>query len=147
LGQATGLDFWKRLVAAHSHRVRFVQMGLEGEPRVPGCTDWLMGRRNLWDVRSQFAAMGRAGLFMGVDSGPMHMAAAYEVPSLVFTTCPDTRAMFAERWDLGKGIPRDRVAKHLFLYEYNQHLEVPNYDEETLLKKAGEWLESKGAVS
>lgn len=69
--------------------------------------------------------MSLADAFVGVDSGPMHVARAFGVPSLVFLREPhgmDFQTLFKTRAETPHYLRQNR--KYLFLYSENVHIAV-----------------------
>jgi ADP-heptose:LPS heptosyltransferase len=77
------VEFWDELVSRFRSRIRFWQVGVLGHGAVQGCEYYFLLPSAPRHARKLFALMNEADLFLGVDSGPMHVARAFEVPSLV----------------------------------------------------------------
>jgi ADP-heptose:LPS heptosyltransferase len=77
------VDFWDEIVKRGSERFRFRQIGLENHSAVQGCEYYHLLPPNPANTRALFALMSQAQAFIGVDSGPMHAARAFAVPSLI----------------------------------------------------------------
>jgi ADP-heptose:LPS heptosyltransferase len=77
------VKFWDKLVEENSDRYRFWQAGVFGHPAVVGCEYYLFLKPRPGEARKLFSIMSAANKFIGVDSGPMHVARAFDIPSLV----------------------------------------------------------------
>lgn len=84
--QVASIEFWDNLVQRWSKYYRFWQVGLIGHPAVVGCEYYLLTHRSPQEARSLFSILSGAQKFIGVDSGPMHVARAFGIPSLIFLT-------------------------------------------------------------
>jgi ADP-heptose:LPS heptosyltransferase len=82
--------------------------------------------------------MSQASLFIGVDSGPMHIARAFGVRSLIVTDGSSPADIFARR----KRGPYYLYGNHVraFLYEDLEHLYVPELTPESLVSRMGEFV-------
>lgn len=89
------VEDWDALVHEHRGRFRFWQIGLHGHSAVQGCEYYLFSEPGRWHARRLFAVIAHAARFVGVDSGPMHVARAFHVPSLVLTPHADPEALRA----------------------------------------------------
>jgi hypothetical protein len=61
-------------------------VGLIGHPAIVGCEYYLLTHRSPREARLLFSILSGAQKFIGVDSGPMHIARAFDIPSLIFLT-------------------------------------------------------------
>jgi ADP-heptose:LPS heptosyltransferase len=77
------VEFWDRLVRENSDRYRFWQVGVFSHPAVVGCEYYLFLEPHADEARKLFSIMSAAHRFIGVDSGPMHVARAFGVQSLI----------------------------------------------------------------
>jgi ADP-heptose:LPS heptosyltransferase len=116
---------WASIVAA-SPGWRFWQVGVEGDLRIPGCERAFLMPRKPWEARKLFALMSRVQAFLGCDSGPMHVAAAFSIPSLVFLdhlgAYRDTREVFELRHREPYFVRQH--FRYAVLYEQNEHVNV-----------------------
>jgi len=81
-GQVAPVEFWDSLIQRWKHRYRFWQIGLENDSAVQGCEYYFLPRPTRSNARKLFALMSHAEAFVGVDASPMHIANAFEIPSL-----------------------------------------------------------------
>lgn len=81
--QVLPVEFWDALVEKASDRFRFWQVGMAGQPSVIGCEYYFFLQPRPSEARKLFSVMSAAKRFIGVDSGPMHVARAFDVPSLI----------------------------------------------------------------
>ena len=140
-GQAVGPDFYNDVVAKHRGQVSFWQFGMAGQTKVLGCDQHFLGPPNPWHLRNDFATMAAGDFFIGVDSGPMYMARAFDLPSLIFCTHRGVQDLFERR----KKYPYFLHGNHknVFLYEKNTHVEVPNSSREEIFRQVDEFIEQK----
>jgi len=132
---------WQRLVRENQEHARFWQVGIEGQTRIEGCERHLLLPRAYAHARKLFAAMSVADFFIGVDSGPMHVARAFDVPSLVLTNFGLSPALiFAER-EKSERASSDDWSRY-FLYEENQHFDVIGRSEEEAVQRMGQFIEA-----
>ena len=83
-GSVAPVEYWDELVKRWSHAVRFWQVGIQGHGAVQGCEYYLFLPPSVRSARKLFALMSCADAFVGVDSGPMHVARAFDVPSMIW---------------------------------------------------------------
>lgn len=133
------LKFWEPLIQEWRHRVRFWQLGLEGHEKIPGCERVCFSGRHPSAVRELFALISCADAFIGVDSGPMHIARAFDVPSAVLTHHGAVGELFENRRRYPYFLKQN--FRYAFLYEENSHLEADRVPTESLVLRAGEFLE------
>jgi hypothetical protein len=91
------VEFWDALVARWNGEIRFWQVGIEGHGAVQGCEYYLFLPSGRGRARDLFALSSEADLFVGVDSGPMHVARAFDLPSLVIVNGVDPVRALADR--------------------------------------------------
>jgi hypothetical protein len=133
------INFWTSLVRRWSHSYSFIQVGVAGHDSVPGCERHLLTPRAYRHARKVFALMSRAQLFIGVNSGPMHVARAFDIPSIVLTQEGEIDTIFRMRRQAPYFLYHNW--KHSFLYEENLHIDVAPLSEEQLLKRLDTELE------
>jgi hypothetical protein len=133
--------YWEEVVRDWKDDLRFWQVGLEGHPTIPGCENYLLLSRRPSAARKLFAIMDTADLFLGVNSGPMHVARSFGIPSLILTHQGIVSKIFENR----RKFPYFLNGNHVggFLYEENFHLETDLLDHETLVRRTGEFLSSR----
>ncbi len=132
------IEDWERVVTAGSGRFRFWQAGLEGHPRIRGCEKYCFVGRAPHEARKLFSWMSVAHAFIGVDSGPMHVARAFGVASLVVIDHLEGFSGFEEVFSLRRDTPYflRGLWKYSFLYEENTHV-MPG---PRVVTQAGEFL-------
>jgi len=131
--------FWGALVQRWSHAYRFWQLGITGHEHVPGCEKYLLLPHGYHHARKAFAAMSRAKLFIGINSGPMHIARAFDVPSVILTNEGDIDTIFRTRKQAAWFLYNNW--RHSFLYEENLHIDVAPLSEDQLLARLDAYLE------
>src|SRR5262249_34084938 len=80
------------LIARWDTRFRFWQVGTEGEGAVQGCEYYFQLPEWRRSARRLFALMTHAQMFIGADSHAMHVARAFDVPSLILLRDGDPHA-------------------------------------------------------
>ena len=122
-------DVWAKLVARWRERVCFWQLGMPDHAKIPGCMRYFFTPKVERAARRLFSVMERADFFLGVDSGPMHVARAFGVPALIFTGERELARNFERRKTLPYFLTR---AFSAFLYEANDHCSVSESTEAQL---------------
>jgi ADP-heptose:LPS heptosyltransferase len=78
--------------------------------------------------------MSRAQYFVGVDSGPMHVARAFDIPSLVLTNFGEEPFLiFSERRQIQNPSEGGDWSRY-FIYEENRHYDVLHRSETDVLE-------------
>lgn len=116
------VEFWDELVRRHQGRFRFWQVGVEGHGAVQGCEYYLFLRKRVPECRKLFAVLAGADAFIGVDSGPMHAARAFNLPSLILVNHVDPAQAFTHRKEAPYFLKQNW--KSSFLYEENTHVSL-----------------------
>ncbi len=131
-------EVWGRFTSQWRDHYRIIQVGVEGQHTIPGCDLNFLAPRKRKFGRKLFALISQASRFIGVDSGPMHIARAFKIPSLIVTDGADPQDIFTRR----RSFPYYLVKNHsrAFLYEDLPHLYVPSVDEDGLVRKMGDFL-------
>ena len=137
-------DFWIDLIRKNSHRFRFWQVGLLDQSPLPGCEYYFFTSRRPDAARKLFALISQAHAFIGVDSGPMHIARAFGVPSAIVIRQGDIGEIWRKRREAPYYLNGNRA--HTFLYEENTYLEADRLSTDQLLVKAAEFLEKLGSI-
>lgn len=134
-------SYWEKIVEEWGQDVRFWQIGLEGHAAIPGCENYLFLSRKPESARKLFAIMDTADLFLGVNSGPMHIARSFGIPSLILTHQGIVSKLFENR----RKYPYFLKGNHIsgFLYEENFHLETDLLSPDDLFKRTCEFLASR----
>ncbi len=133
-------DFWIQLIRKNRDRFRFWQVGLIDQSPLPGCEYYFFTSRQPDQARKLFALLSQADALIGVNSGPMHIARAFGVPSAIVTRQGDVAELLKRRREAPYYL-RGNWA-HAFLYEENTHLEADRMDTDQLLVKATHFLAS-----
>lgn len=136
-------DFWQELVRRFSDRFDFLQLGVAGQLAIPGCKWHFLAPRRFRSARNLFALMSRASFFVGVDSGPMHVARAFDVPSFLLLEHHDPKEAFEARWKHPYFYNKAQLASS-FLYEENTHLYLPGRQPKELFRTFEDWVEAAG---
>lgn len=136
-------DFWIRLVKENHHRVRFWQLGIERHPPIPGCDYYFFTSKRFEEARRLFALTSQARAFIGVDSGPMHVARAFGVASLVLTNRGKIQDYFVSRRQQPYFLGSNQLIG--FLYEENEHLELDRLSADDSLRTASRFIEKLGS--
>ena len=137
---ALGLDrsFFDAFVEAWREKVEFCQVGIQGDSRIKGCEHYALGGRGHGPTRELFALIDRADFLIGANSAPMHIAAAFQKKSLIFTLQGSIEEIFKKR----KTVPyylQGNLAD-LFLYEDNDHVPVDRLDVGTIRERVDHFL-------
>jgi hypothetical protein len=133
---------WQKIVQENRHIVRFWQVGIEGQPCIAGCERHLLLPKAYPHARKLFAAISRAGLFIGVDSGPMHVARAFGIPSLILTNFGvEAWSIFSERQNEERGSSNN--PSRYFIYEENTHLDVIGRSAEDVIERARQFIQDE----
>jgi ADP-heptose:LPS heptosyltransferase len=133
---------WEKLVRDHRSHVRFWQVGIEGQIPIQGCERHLLLPRSYPHARKLFAAMSRADFFIGVDSGPMHVARAFDIPSLILTDYGVESAVIFSK-DQGSERPLSGDGNRLFIYEANQHCNVIGRSAEEIMTRMRRFIQDE----
>jgi ADP-heptose:LPS heptosyltransferase len=139
VGKVLSPELWTRFTKQWREHFRIVQVGVEGQPAIEHCDLNFLAPRKRPFVRKLFALMNQADLFIGVDSGPMHIARAFRLPSLIAIAEAQPAEFFRQR----KSTPYFLHQNYLnaFLYEDVSYLPASG-DAEGLLRKMGEFASS-----
>lgn len=131
---------WERLLLPWTKKIRFIQVGIQGDQPLT-CAEPYFLPKSPWSARQLFAIMERATGFVGIDSGPMHVARAFELPSWVAIR----NAEVANAFTLRKEHPHFLFGnwKRSNWYEANTHVSA---SDETIEMKLGNFLEKLAAT-
>ena len=131
-------EVWGKFTSLIRDHFRIIQVGVEGQRAIPGCDLNFLAPKKRQVARQLFALLKNASLFIGVDSGPMHIARAYGVRSLIVTDGTAPADIFARR----KRGPYYLYGNHVraFLYEDLEHLFVPELTPESLIRQMGDFV-------
>jgi ADP-heptose:LPS heptosyltransferase len=133
-------EVWENVVAQWKTHFRIIQIGVEGQIPILGCDFHFLAPRKRAASRKLFALLRKANQFIGIDSGPMHIARAFSIPSLIVTQGLPPSEIFKKR----KVSPYflHRNWKDVFLYEDLEHLYIPPLSSEELIQGMGRFLEA-----
>jgi ADP-heptose:LPS heptosyltransferase len=76
-------EAWNAMLPELSKKFRICQIGIEGHPKLSGCDFHFFTGRARRHARDLFAIIAEGQNFVGVDSGPMHIARAFGLKSTV----------------------------------------------------------------
>lgn len=134
-------EYWDYLVENWKYKVKFVQVGLKGQEPIRNCHLHYWSPREPWAARKLFALMSQADAFIGVDSGPMHIAKAFGLTSLILTDLGDVDAYLSKR--RAKPYFLDQIFQHSFIYESNSHLDMTTLDVDEALYRSHRFVRGK----
>jgi ADP-heptose:LPS heptosyltransferase len=129
---------WEQAVRAWQPSFRIWQIGVEGHPKIAGCDFHFLAPKKRSSARELFALMSRAEHFIGVDSGPMHIARAFDVRSMILVESGLSPKVFENRRKYPYFLHQNRVKS--FLYEGLSHLNVASYTSESLIRELNGFL-------
>ncbi len=130
---------WNRLCTVLQPYVRIWQLAQRNDQvKIPAAERaWIFEAGGL-ELRRMFAGVSQVQGFIGVDSGPMHVARAFEIPSLILSRRNDVTADLAradrEPYFLHGNLPVG------FLYRENTHIESHRFDGEEGYERALQWV-------
>lgn len=116
------VEFWDALVARWKSKIRFWQVGVLGHGAVQGCEYYFLTPRAFRHARRLFAVLSQAQMFIGVDSGPMHAARAFDIPSLILLNHVQPERVFENR-KKGPYLLHENW-RHAALYAENSHIDL-----------------------
>jgi hypothetical protein len=80
------VEFWDAIIQRWSHRYRFWQMGWLYDSAAQGCEYYFLIPSGIRHHRRLFALISRAQRMIGVESGLLQAASAFDLPRLGVTT-------------------------------------------------------------
>jgi ADP-heptose:LPS heptosyltransferase len=131
-GKVLSKEIWEKAVQNWKSSYRVWQVGIEGHPTIAGCDFHFLGSRKRAMARQLFSVMSQANTFIGVNSGPMHIAKAFGVRSLILIEEGSPEKIFENRHKYPYFLNRNW--NRGFLYESLPHLNVPDYDSTALVQ-------------
>lgn len=137
-GTVTSLSFWNEVVSQWKDQVAFIQLGMKGHEEIQGVDSFFMGKKGYESARTLFSMMKHADLFLGLNSGPMHAAAAFEVPSLIFTAQGEIEEIFEKRLEAPYFLHQNWA--NGFLYSQNQHVPVDQVSQNSAHEKVDRFM-------
>lgn len=132
--------FWPRLIEKWKKQFIFIQVGLASDTPLPGIAARYAAGQSFATARQLFALMERASLLIGINSAPMHVARAFDLPSLILTRQGNIQEIFRNRSETPYYL-RDNW-KHGFLYEENRHFDFLTEAAESAQSVADDFLSS-----
>lgn len=129
--------FWKEIVSKWKEHFLFCQVGIQGQKKIEGCDTYLLPPKGRRPIRQVFAIFSQCQFFIGVDSGPMHIARAFSLPSLVLTNTNAARA-FLNRKEFPYFLHQNY--QHSFLYEENTHISYSDLTSDQILDQVSNFL-------
>lgn len=133
---------WSTLIREWRSKAKFIQIGVKGQVPIEGIEGAFFFEKNPWEARKLFALFPHADAFLGVNSGPMHVARAFGVPSLIFTEEGDPSELFRKRQAGPYYVHRNWA--HAFLYEDLPHVDLPAEGMEGAIARAAAFFHSLG---
>lgn len=109
---------WRRLYSLTRHRLLWVQLRFPGDQAIP-CDRTLRG---LSDIRQVLAFMEVSDLFLGINSGPMHIHASLRRPGVILHS--ELRAEEVVFPVLGDNLCLPRPVNHHLFHCYSFHTHV-----------------------
>jgi hypothetical protein len=133
-------ETWETWVAAIPKTHRILQIGMPGEKRILGAKFYELNPTTHQSARELFALMEQAQRFIGVDSGPMHVASAFSVKALILVQTA-AEGILAEGMALRSSLPyfHPKVRHFSNLYQSQSHLET---SDALFQKKGFDWIQS-----
>lgn len=137
------VDYWEYLVENWKYKIHFIQVGVSGHTKVTGCHQYALFSRGgplegPWGVRSLFALIEQADFFIGVDSGPMHIARAFDKKSLILSDLGNIESYLERRRKTPYYL--DKVFEHSFIYEENTHLDMTSLGVDQALERSHHFI-------
>ncbi len=121
-------DFWSKVIDQNQDRFEFWQLGIQGHLPIAGCQEHFLLPTPFRHARKLFALVSQADVFVGVDSGPMHVARAFQLPSLILLDHEEENS------------PSPAMDKGTFLYRENRHFRVNGISSHQVLQEVEEFL-------
>ncbi len=134
-------EAWSEVLKSIPRDARILQVGLPGETAIPGAEFYAIDPSHHGSARRLFAIIREAQHFIGVDSGPMHIATAFRVPSLILIKSPRP-GMLIPGLEMRNGVPYFHPLTRPFanLYDSNSHVEIDQVD---FKQAVHDWIESQ----
>jgi ADP-heptose:LPS heptosyltransferase len=129
-GKVMSKELWEKCVESWKATHRVWQIGIEGHPMIEGCDFHFLTPKKRSFARQLFSVMSHSQAFIGVNSGPMHIAKAFGLRSLVLIEEGSPEKIFENRHKYPYFLNRNWAKG--FLYESLPHLNVPDYSPEAL---------------
>ncbi len=133
--------FWESLITKWRDAFNFLQLGLENDTPLKGAATLFFQKRSFWDARKLFAIMPHARAFIGVDSGPMHAASAFSVPSFILVVGEDPKIIFKNLQEYPYFLKKNR--KFCTLYKQNYHFRADGTELSSVQIACSEYLKKQ----
>jgi ADP-heptose:LPS heptosyltransferase len=124
-GKVMSKEVWEQAVQTWKASHRIWQIGMEGHPTIQGCDFHFFTPKKRSFARQLFSVMSHAHAFIGVNSGPMHIAQAFGLKSLILIEEGSPEKIFENRHKYPYFLNRNWAKG--FLYESLPHVNVPDY--------------------
>ncbi len=113
---------WEKIIQEWNITFDFIQIGLTGHEKISGCKSYffLSNRHSNFSLLASLLKIGK--IFIGVDSGPMHIAKAFDIPSIIFTSAENLESLFERRKNTPYYLGKNSLES--FLYEDNTNIEI-----------------------
>lgn len=131
-------EFWSDLVQTYRDRFRIIQIGIQDQNPVPGCDGYFLSPKKRHSARLLFSLLRHAQSFIGVDSGPMHIAQAFGIPSLILYQGPRASEVFTQRHQTPYFL--HQAWRRCFLYEDSQLISVTSLSHSQLIEEIAIFL-------
>jgi ADP-heptose:LPS heptosyltransferase len=129
---------WSQLIQTLSGRFHVLQLGVTGDREIPGVSSTRFFSRGRWSARELFATVAKARAFVGVDSGPMHVARAFQIPSVILLNHAQPETVFRLRKEAPYFLHQNYLTS--VLYESNHHIDVSTTDLASICRKVSACL-------
>lgn len=130
-GKVMSKDVWEKCVQNWKATHRVWQVGIEGHPTIAGCDFHFLATKKRAQARELFSIISEGSVFIGVNSGPMHIAKAFGLRSLILIEEGSPEKIFEIRHKYPYFLHRNW--NRGFLYESLPHLNVPDYEQQELV--------------
>ena len=131
---------WQSWISLIPQGDRILQIGMPGEKRITGAQFFQLDPTTHDSARILFALMAQAQKFIGVDSGPMHVASAFSIPALILvhTASP---GLLARGLELRHHLPYfHRDVRHFAnLYDHQSQIET---SDPAFRQKVSNWIQA-----
>lgn len=137
-------DAWIKVVQRWKDKIRFWQIGAPGHQQIPGCEGYFFSVASFWTARKLFALFSKSSLFLGIDSGPMHVARAFDIPSMILVAHCHPEKAFEAR----KKLPYF-LCHHIdtgFMYQKNKNFFIPEKTETQLHQEIDDFFDERVAL-
>lgn len=118
-------ETWESWIRNLPKGSRVLQVGMKGESELRGAKFFAIDPSTHRSARELFAVVNEASYFLGVDSGPMHVAAAFQIPAMILVKSSEVGAL-ARGMEFRKTLPYFHpLVRHFSnLYDSQAQVEV-----------------------